>query len=203
MSDSFQPSASKRFVDTVAAIDAINAQDPRRMIDDKGRPGPYEVIYAQRLTDWALKLDEKASERLLLAARAQHIARWTVHRNTYPEGRNGYLRWREDLKHFHAEKAASVMAKTGYDEETIHIVKQLIRKELFPDHPESRVLEDALCLLFIESQLADFARGKTEQKSIDVLRKTWMKMTPTARNIARSMELQREVMDIMRRAKVI
>ena len=203
MSNSEPCDASKRFLDTVVAIDEINAQDPRKWIDNKGRPGPYEVVYAKRLTSWVLELDPKASEQLLLAARAQHFARWTIPRNDYLDGLDGYLRWREDHKQFHAKNAASVVVRTGYGEESIHHVMQLIRKDGFPDHPESRVLEDALCLMFIESQLADFARGKTEEKAIEILRKTWEKMTPAARDIACTFDLEQEVKNLMRGAKLI
>jgi hypothetical protein len=165
---------SSRFQDAITRIDAANAQDPRGV----------ELPYAQRLSSWVERLAPTASEELRLAARAQHICRWMSPRESYPAGRIGYLRWREDLKQFHAEKAGEILREVGYDEATVSRVRDLIRKRNFPRDAEGRILEDALCLVFLETQLAETTDKTGEEKMIGILQKTWKKMTPQARDIA-------------------
>ena len=114
---------------------------------------PRELLYAQRLTGWVLRLCPDASEELRLAARCQHICRWEIPRNSYPMTRAGYLKWRADLKKFHAQKAGEILREAGYDETAIRRVQELNLKKNFPDDPETRVLEDALCLVFLQFQL--------------------------------------------------
>src|SRR5437667_231208 len=133
---------SARFQEAIARIDAANAADPRG----------YELPYSQKVSAWIVKLSPDAGEALRLAARAQHICRWTIPRESYPAGRIPYLKWREDLKQFHAKKAGEILQAVGYDDATVVRVQDLIRKRNFPRDPEGRVLEDALCLTFLESQ---------------------------------------------------
>jgi hypothetical protein len=165
---------SARFQDAIARIDAANAADPRGI----------ELPYAERLSAWVERLAPDASEALRLAARAQHICRWMIPRESYPAGRIGYLKWREDLKHFHAKKAGEILREVGYDDATVARVQDLICKRNFPRDPEGRVLEDALCLVFLETQLAETTDKTGEEKMIGILQKTWRKMTPQARDIA-------------------
>ena len=103
--------------------------------------------------------------------------------------RAGYLKWREDLKKFHAKKSGEILREAGYDESTIDKVQALNLKKNFPKDPESRVIEDALCLMFLEYQFADIAREHSEEKVIGILQKTWKKMTPEAREVALGIEL--------------
>ena len=159
---------SSRFQDAIARIDAANAQDPRGI----------ELPYAQRLSGWVERLAPDASEELRLAARAQHICRWIIPRESYPAGRIGYLKWREDLKHFHAQKAGEILREVGYDGELVSRVQDLIRKRNFPRVPDGRVLEDALCLVFLETQFAETTAKTGDEKMIGILQKTWRKMTP-------------------------
>ena len=107
-----------------------------------------------------------------------------VPRDSYPMTRAGYLKWREDLKHFHAEKAGEILRELGYPEEVIARVQSLNLKKDFPNDAEGRVLEDALCLVFLEHQLADLASKTTDEKMINALRKSWKKMTPAAQAFA-------------------
>ena len=144
-------------------------------------PRPHELLYAEWLTDWVLRLCPAASEELRLAARCQHLCRWMVPRNSYPMTRAGYLKWREDLKRFHAEKAGEILREVGYPEEVVARVQSLNLKKNFPKDAEGRVLEDALCLVFLEWQLEGVAAGMPEDKIIAVLQKTWKKMTPEGR----------------------
>jgi hypothetical protein len=163
-----------RFQDAITRVDAANAQDPRGI----------ELPYAQRLSTWVERLAPNASEELRLAARAQHIYRWVIPRESYPPGRIGYLKWREDLKQFHARKAGEILRGLGYEETTTARVQDLIRKHNFPRNPEGRVLEDALCLVFLETQFAETTAKTGDEKMLGILQKTWRKMTPQAREIA-------------------
>ncbi len=142
---------------------------------------PRELLYAQRLTGWVLRLAPDASEALRLAARCQHICRWQSPRDSYPMDRVGYLRWRADLKKFHAEKSGAILREAGYDDETIRRVQDLNLKKNFPADAETRTLEDALCLVFLEFQFADLAAKTAEDKTINALHKSWGKMTEAAR----------------------
>lgn len=160
-----------RFQDAIARFDAANAQDPRGV----------ELPYAQRLSAWVERLAPEASESLRLAARCQHLRRWEIPRASYPPGRVAYLKWREDLKHFHAEQAGKILRQAGYDDATIHRVKNLNLKK---KDAETSVLEDALCLLFLETQFEETTAKTGDEKMIGILQKTWRKMTPQAREIA-------------------
>jgi DNA-binding FadR family transcriptional regulator len=60
-------------------------------------------------------------------------------------------------------------------------VQELNLKKNFPDDPEARVLEDALCLVFLEFQLAGLAARTADDKTINALQKSWQKMTEAAR----------------------
>ena len=110
-------------------IDRFNSQDPRQEIVD-GNAHPQELIYSKSLTEWVLKLDPEACEALRIAARGQHIGRWTVLRAEYPAGRSGYLRWRDELKAFHAGKVGGILRDIGYEEGFIQRVTSLIRTTL-------------------------------------------------------------------------
>jgi hypothetical protein len=139
---------------------------------------PREAIYARWLTDRVLKLCPEASEELLLAARSQHLCRWLIPRSSHPMTRAGYLQWREALKRFHAQRAGEILREIGYAEKVIERVQSLNLKRDFPRDPEGRVLEDALCLVFLEHQLADLASKTDDAKVISALQKSWRKMTP-------------------------
>ena len=135
----------------------------------------------ERLTDWVLRLCPNASEELRLAARCQHICRWEIPRSSYPMTRAGYLQWRATLKKFHAQKAGEILRELGYGEDVIRRVQDLNLKKNFPDDPDGRVLEDALCLVFLQFQFAGLAAKTAEDKTINALQKSWQKMTEAAR----------------------
>ena len=174
-----KPSDDGRFAAALRRYDEANARDPNIQIVD-GTPQPLELVYSRWLTDWVLRLCPAPSEALRLAARCQHLCRWEIQRDSYPLTRAGYLHWRAELKQFHAEKSSMILREVGYDEETIRQVQELNLKKNFPSDPESRVLEDALCLLFLERQLADLARKTEEGKVINAVQKSWKKMTAAA-----------------------
>lgn len=177
MSSEFQ--STKCFETALRRFDEENSRDPNFETVD-GVQHPRELIYAQWLTHWVLKLCPDASEELRLAARCQHLCRWKIPRNSYPMDRPGYLKWRADLKRFHAECAGEILREVGYPDSIIARVQDLNLKKKFPTDPESRVLEDALCLVFLEHQLADFSAKTAQDKVIVALQKSWNKMTPAA-----------------------
>jgi hypothetical protein len=179
---------SQRFAQAIAEIDAANAADPN-LVDDNGQQRPLEIVHAERRTHWIEQLvGAAASEALLLAARAQHIERWTIPRDSYPRDRIGYLKWRTDLKNYHAERTATILAEVGYNEATIERVTDLIQKKAIKRDAEAQAIEDALCLVFLETQLSDFAQ-KEADKIIDILRKTWPKMSPQGQQLALTLPL--------------
>jgi hypothetical protein len=172
-----------RFQAALALFDQHNAADPnveRVGGAVNGNVQPRELVHARWLTDWVLKLAPQASEELRLAARCQHLCRWEIPRSSYPMTRAGYLQWRNALKAFHAQKSGEILRQVGYPDDTIVRVQNLNLKKNFPSDSDSRVLEDALCLVFLEHQFAELAHKTAEDKMIGVLRKTWQKMTPAA-----------------------
>jgi hypothetical protein len=165
-----------KFHAAIRRFDDENSRDPNQ---EDGRP--RELLYAERLTDWVLKLRPDAGEALRLAARCQHICRWQSPRENHPMTRPGYLKWRADLKKFHAEKAGAILREVGYSDDLVHRVQELNLKKNFPADPECRVLEDALCLVFLQFQLGALAARSDDEKMINALRKSWDKMTEAAR----------------------
>jgi len=179
----FKPLDPDRFATALRRFDEENARDPHTK-QVAGIAYPRELLYAQWLTDWVLKLAPAASEELRLAARCQHLCRWMVPRDSYPLTRAGYLKWREGLKHFHAQKAGEILREVGYPEEVVTRVQSLNLKKDFPQDAEGRVLEDALCVVFLEHQFGDLAAKTSDDKMINAVQKTWKKMTPAAHALA-------------------
>ncbi len=183
----------------MSRFDEENSRDPNTVTVD-GVARPRELVYAQWLTDWVLKLSAQASEELRLAARCQHLCRWQVPRESYPMTRPGYLQWREGLKKFHANKAGEILRSAGYPEDVVTRVQSLNLKKNFPHDPEGRVLEDALCLVFLEHQLSDLARKTADDKVINALEKSWKKMTPAAQARAKTIAYAPRDQELLRRA---
>lgn len=179
MSELIQPADPARFAAALQRFDQENRRDPNILMLE-GAPQPRELVYARWLSDWVLKLSPDASEALWLAARCQHLCRWMIPRNAYPMTRAGYLQWRQDLKKFHAQKAGEILREVGYPEDVVRRVQELNLKQHFPHDPESRVLEDALCLVFLERQLGELAAKTSDDKVINALQKSWKKMTTAA-----------------------
>jgi hypothetical protein len=195
VTENFQPRIAQQFEAAIRRFDAENSRDPNV---ENGRPS--ELLYAQRLTGWVLRLCTGASEELRLAARCQHICRWEIPRNSYPLTRAGYLKWRADLKKFHAQKAGEILQECGYDETVIRRVQELNLKKNFPDDPETRVLEDALCLVFLQFQLAGLAAKTDEDKTINALRKSWAKMSEAGRAEALKLDFGPREKSLLQRA---
>jgi hypothetical protein len=170
---------SAAFAEAIRRFDEANRRDPNRE-EAGGESWPRELLYAERLTNWVKRLAPDASERLLLAARSQHLCRWEIPRSSYEMTRAGYLRWRAELKELHARKAGEILREAGYSDEMISEVQDLIRKKNLGRDPECQVLEDALCLVTLEFQLDDLIRKTDPDKMVSILRKTWKKMSAQA-----------------------
>lgn len=172
-----------RFREAIRLFDLANSADPNvEMVE--GRTWPRELLYAHRVSKWLMHLSPEASEPLRLAARSQHICRWEIPRSKYPLSRAGYLQWRSVLKTFHAEKSGEILRAVGYGPDVVARVRNLNLKSDFPGEQESRTLEDALCLVFLEHQFAPFAARTSDEKIVSAVRKAWNKMTPAARSEA-------------------
>jgi hypothetical protein len=168
-----------RFDRAIAAIDAANAGDPNTIVV-RGAHRPKELAHAELVSAWVLELRPDASEALRLAARAHHLRRWTVPRTSYPTGRAGYLRWRRALHEQHAREVGEILSSVGYDDATITRVQDLVRKRGLGKDPEVQTLEDALCLVFLETQFHDLA-ARLDPETLDgVVDKTVKKMSPDA-----------------------
>lgn len=174
----------ERFNKAIALFDAANAQDPNL---DEGQP--KELLYAQRMTDMIKRFAPDASEAAQLAVRAQHIQRWSVPRSTYPMTKEGYHAWRTGLYKFHADTAGELMRQAGYDDAMIERVKKAVGKRGLKVNPETQLLEDVTDLVFIEYYMLPFAGSKPdydEAKWLDIIQKTWKKMSAEAREYALS-----------------
>ena len=174
----------ERFNQAIALFDAANAQDPNQ---DEGQP--KELLYAQRMTEMIGRYAPDASEVAQLAVRAQHIQRWTVPRNTYPMTKEGYYAWRTGLYKFHAETAGELMRQAGYDEAMIEQVKTAVSKRGIKTNPDTQMMEDVTDLVFIEHYMLGFAgqhADYTEEKWLEIVRKTWKKMSDRAHTFATS-----------------
>jgi hypothetical protein len=171
-----------------AAIDAANGGDPNRIVA-RGVERPKELAHAELVTEWVSRLRPDPGELLLVAARGHHLRRWQSPRSSYPEGRAGYLRWRRDLSERQATELGSILAGCGYTREEVTRVQQLVRKRGLGSDDEVQALEDAICLTFLETQLADLAARTDETKMIDILAKTMKKMSSEALALSSELDL--------------
>ena len=188
-----------RLREAFALLDAMHREDP-----SAGAEGPKDILasldYHQRVGRWVDRLAPGASAALRLAARSQHVRRWAIPRGSYPMTRKGYRDWRNALGRFHAQTAAEVLARVGYDSHTVERVEQLLRKERLRSDSEAQSLEDAACLVFLEVQLEDFSRQHAEEKLLHILRRTWKKMSPDARALALKLDLPEGAAGLLRKA---
>lgn len=168
------------------AFDDVNAADPNK-VEAEGREWPKELLYARQMSALMERFAPDASEALRLAARCQHIRRWEIPRDSYPRDRIGYLKWRTELKLMHARIAGEILAKAGYDEDMVARVQSLLKKERLKQDPEAQTLEDVVCLVFLENWFADFSKQHDPDKVVDIVAKTWKKMSPAGHEAALAM----------------
>jgi hypothetical protein len=193
-------SEKQRLRRALEAIDAANAGDPNTL-EVRGVLRPKEQAHAELVSEWLATLAPDASEALQLAGRAHHLRRWAIPRTDHPDGREGYLRWRRALQDLHAEETAKIMSEHGYDEATIRRVGDLLHKRgLVRGDAEAQALEDALCLVFLETQFRELAQRLSGEKLLDVTAKTLRKMSERAKALALGLPLDPRDLDTIRRA---
>lgn len=191
-----------RFEQAISKFDAANAEDPNKEIFE-GKEYPKELLYARRMTDMLQRFAPDASEAVQLAVRAQHICRWKIPRDNYPMDKAGYMQWRTYLYKYHGETAGGIMREAGYDEDMIGKLKSLLRKEKLKLNPETQMLEDVVDLVFLEHYLADFVHKYShyeEEKLLDILRKTWKKMSERGHEAALKLDYTPEMLAVVKKA---
>ncbi len=182
---------SPRFDETIKAIDAANADDPRSTVVG-GVKRPYEVVYAERMTERLAAMYPDASETLRIAARAQHIRRWDIPRDRFPEGRTGYNDWRRTCREHHAKLISELMAKSGYSEDEIGRAVMMVKKEQLKKDRESQALENVVDVVFVEHYIDEFLAKYSsydEDKVLDIVGKTLRKMSPKGHQAALALDL--------------
>lgn len=183
----------------IQAIDEYNKKDPHTL-EEGGVAYPKEYLNSVRQSKWLEKLVPNASEPLKIAARSQHIGRWEISRDSYPQTRAGYLQWRTELGKYHAEKSAEILQNIGFDNDSIERVKQLNLKKNIKLDPDAQAIEDMLCLVFLEFQIEDFAQQHDKEKMINIIQKTWKKMGEKGRNEALKINYSPSVLALLKEA---
>lgn len=169
-------------------IDAAHAGDPKQSAD--GRPA--ELVYADRMEAWVVRAAAESTELLRLAARCQHLERWSVPRDTFPEGKAGYLKWRQSLYKKQADRARELLVQAGVVTSEADEVATWVSKTAMKTNPGTQALEDAACLVFLENEIGDFAAQHADyprEKFVDIIRKTWKKMSPRGQELAKTIPL--------------
>ena len=180
-------------------IDAAHAADPKRAPD--GRPA--ELVYADRMEAWVMRLVPAAPPILRLAARCQHLERWSVPRTTFPDGKAGYLKWRQSLYKKQADRARELLLAGGVPAGEADEAATWVAKNAMNTNAGTQALEDAACLVFLENEIADFAAQHADysrEKFVDILRKTWKKMSPAAQAAALGLDLPPAIGALVREA---
>ncbi len=176
----------QQFDIAIELIDAANSEDQNQQTSD-GKDWPKELLYSYRMSDMLQRYAPDADDAMKLSIRAQHIQRWKSARSDYPMNRKGYHQWRTALYKFHAETVAALLVKAGYEDEFIERVKQAVGKKSLKTNPDTQLLEDVTALVFIEHYMLDFAGRHpeyNEEKWLDIIRKTWRKMSDQAHQFA-------------------
>ncbi|MDQ6695846.1 MAG: DUF4202 domain-containing protein [Actinomycetota bacterium] len=188
-----------RLARAIEAVDAANAGDPNRIVVD-GVEQPKELAHAELMTQWVRTLDPTADDAQLIAARAHHLRRWELPRSSYPEGRAGYLRWRSTLRRRHADAVAVILGDIGYDDGFVDRVCGIVRKEGLGRDPTVQTHEDALCLVFLQTQLDALIGSLGDDATVDVVRKSMAKMSSPALGRATELSLSSRGRAVLGRA---
>jgi hypothetical protein len=202
MSIDLRSTPDDRLARAHARFDAENAQDPT-LIDDAGAMRPRELVQADRLEAWVRKLAPDASLALRLAARCQHLARYRIPRSNYGEGRIEYLKWRKDLARMHADLASRILREEGFDDDTIARVRAINLKQDLKSNPDAQTMEDALCLSFLEHDFVPFIPRYDDDKVVDIVRKSWRKMSRQGHDAALGLPLDGRALDLVKRALAV
>lgn len=193
--------SSEQFEKAFAQFDSYNSNDPNKE-DYKGKSYPKELLYAIRMSERLDLIQPGSPDYLKLAARCQHIGRWEIPRNSYPMDKKGYLQWRNTLKFHHAKIAGDILANCGYDNDTIEKVKFLLLKKELNRNADTQLLEDVICLVFIQYYLDEFASKHEDEKVVDILRKTMKKMSRHAITQADTIPLSDKIKHLIQKAAI-
>jgi hypothetical protein len=184
-----------------ALIDSAHAADPSRAADGRAA----ELAYADHVEEWVVRIVPDAGPVLRLAARCQHLERWLVPRSSFPMDRPGYLAWRKSLYVKQAERARQLLTEAGLPPQEAADAATWVSKAGLRTNPGTQALEDAAVLVFLESEIQAFAAQHAEyprEKFVDILRKTWRKMSPRAQELARGLDLPAPIAALVREATV-
>lgn len=177
------------FEKAIKLIDDANSEDPNQVSDEHGKAWPKELLYSHRMSDILQRYAPEADDICKLAIRSQHIQRWKSPRNAYPMDRIGYLKWRKDLYKFHADTMGELMVQAGYGADDVERAKKMVGKVGIKSNPDTQLLEDVVDLVFIEYYLLAFAQKHpdySEEKWIEIIQKTWKKMSEKGQQYALS-----------------
>lgn len=188
-----------KFDKAIRLFDEANIKDPNKEISE-GKEYSKELLYSIRLTDTLYNFSSDASEALRLAIRCQHICRWEIPRDSYEMNRVGYLSWRKSLKSFHADKSSEILTEVGYSDEIISEVRSLLLKKDLKGNKDAQTLEDVVCLVFLEFSLSKFSEKYSEEKLIDIISKTWAKMSDDGHQGALKIKLDDKLTSLVSKA---
>ena len=181
------------------AIDQINETDPNKE-KWEGKEWPKELIYGQRMSDMLAEYIKKPSVEMKIAARGQHIKRWHIPRSDYPMDRKGYLKWRTMVKLYHGELLSEILKENNYSDDSIEKVVELVTKKKLKSDDDSKALEDIVCLVFLKYYIDDFVTKHDDAKIIDIIQKTWGKMTEKGHKWALQMKYSEKVLALIQQA---
>ena len=190
---------SEKFKKAIQLFDTANSLDPNKEIFE-GNEFSKELLYAERMTNQLNKFAPNSSEALQLTVRCQHICRWEIPRDSYEMNRVGYLTWRKDLKDFHAKKASEILGEARYNAETINEVEFLLLKKQLKKNADTQTLEDVVCLVFLEFYFSKFSEKYSEEKLIDIVQKTWKKMSEKGHKAALELKLPESALALITKA---
>lgn len=190
---------SEKFKKAIFLFDEANSLDPNKEFFE-GKEFSKELLYSERMTNQLNKFASNSSEPLQLTVRCQHICRWEIPRDSYEMNRVGYLTWRKDLKDFHAKKASEILKEVGYDDAMIAQVKSLLLKKDLKKNTDTQTLEDVVCLVFLEFYFLKFSEKYSEEKLIDIVQKTWKKMSDKGHEAALKLELPKSAVQLIEKA---
>lgn len=192
----------ERFKKAIQLFDEANSNDPHTETSE-GKEYPKELLYAMRMTQKLNEFEPNAPIEVQLAVRCQHICRWEISRDSYEMNRNGYLSWRRDLAKFHANKASGILKEVGYDDSIIDKVAFLLQKKQLKRNEETQLLEDVICLVFLEFYFEKFSQKYSEEKLVDILSKTWAKMSDKGHEAALKLNFSPNSSALLKKALLI
>tara|TARA_R110002049_G_scaffold62862_1_gene167639 strand:- start:2974 stop:3561 length:588 start_codon:yes stop_codon:yes gene_type:complete len=191
--------ASEKLKEAFRLFDKANENDPNKEVL-QGKQYAKELLYAMRMTEKLNSFAPESVEALKLTARCQHIRRWEIPRESYEMNRTGYLKWRQDLKKFHADTAGAILREVGYEEEMIDQVRFLLEKKQLKKNADTQTLEDVICLVFLEFYFEPFSHKYPKEKLIDILQKTWRKMSEKGHEAALRLPLSQDSLNLIGKA---